>query len=70
MVSLNHWFIGLMNITVQTCYYLQYVTIWLIDYMNSPTEPYFIALIQGMEYLMHHPHEPVMYSINKMFKKN
>ena len=37
-------------------------------YMNAPTEPVFMALKHGMEYIMHHPHEPIMYSRKKIHK--
>ena len=70
VVSLNHLVGDLMNITVQTCYCFQYITIKLGGYMNSPTEPYFLSLRQGLEYLMHHPHEPIKYSRNEIFKQN
>ena len=60
--SLNHWVGGLMRITVQTFYVLQYLTMHLSLYMNSPTEPAFVALVHGMEYIMYHTHEPIMYS--------
>ena len=66
--SLNHWVGGLMHITVQTSYDLQYLTICLSVYMNTPTEPTFLALVHGMEYLMHHPHEPIMYSRKKIHR--
>ena len=66
--SLNHWFGGLMNITVQTCYDLQYLTIQLSGYMNASTEPAFLALKHGMEYLMHHPHEPIMHPRKKIHR--
>ena len=39
-------------------------------YMNVPTEPTLLALKHVMEYIMQHPHEPVMYSRNKMYKTN
>ena len=29
-------------------------------YINAPTEPFFIDLKHGMEYLMHHPQEPIV----------
>ena len=32
-------------------------------YMNQPKETEFLELIHGIECLMHHPHEPIMYSI-------
>ena len=35
--SLNHWVGGLMHTIVQTCYDLQYFTMQLSGYMNSPT---------------------------------
>ena len=38
--------------------------------MNAPTESDLLAIIHGMEYIMHHSHEPIMYSINKNFKTN
>ena len=38
--------------------------------MNSPTEPAFLDLINGMKYLIHHPHEPIMYSGNKILITN
>ena len=69
VVSLNHLVGDLMNITVQTCYDIQYLTICISGYMNSPTESYFLALRHGMEYLIHRPHEPIMYSRNNFFFK-
>ena len=42
----------------------------LSGYMNTPTEPAFLALCHDMEYLMHHPHESIMYSGNKVFEVN
>ena len=54
--SLNHWVGGLMQITVQNVCDLQYLTICLSGHMNKPTQPDFIALKHGMEYLMYHPH--------------
>ena len=57
---LNNWVGGLMHITVQTRYDLQYLTMRLSGYMNSPTEPAFLDLKYSMEYLVHHPHEPIM----------
>ena len=57
-----------MNITVQTCYDLQYLTMCLSSYMNASTEPDVLALKHGMEYFMHNPHEPTMYSRNKIYK--
>ena len=66
--SINHWVGGLMNITVQTCYDLQFITIFLSGYMNAPTKPDFIALKNGMEYLMHYTNEPIMYSRKKINK--
>ena len=42
----------------------------LSGYMNDPTEPEFISLKHGTEYLMHHPDEPTMYSLKKNFKLN
>ena len=41
---------------------------WISGYMNAPIEPNFLALKHGMEYLMHHPHEPIMYSRNKIHR--
>ena len=59
-VYLNHWFGGLLYITVQICYGLQYLNMCLSGYMNAPTEPILLALKHGIEYLMHHPHESIM----------
>ena len=59
-----------MHITVQTCYDIQYITMRLSSYMNSPTEPELISLRHGMEYLMQHPLEPIIYSIKKILKLN
>ena len=42
----------------------------LSGYMNAPTEPSFLALKNLMEYLIHNPNEPIMYSINNIFKLN
>ena len=50
-----------MHITVQSRYDIQQLTMCLSVYINAPTEPEFIALINGMGYLIHHPHEPIMY---------
>ena len=63
---LNQWFGGLMHITVQNCYDLQYLTMRLSGYMNAPTEPEFLALKHGMEYLIHYPHELIMYPRKKI----
>ena len=38
--------------------------------MNFPIEPELPALCHVMEYLMHNPHEPIMYSMKNIFKKN
>ena len=40
----------------------------LIQYINAPAEPAFLSLTYGMEYLMHHPHEPIVYSMENIFK--
>ena len=45
-----------------------YLTVRLSGYTNAPTEPAFLALGQDMEYLMHHPHEPIMYSRKEKFR--
>ena len=60
--SLNKWVGGLEHITVQTCYNLKCLTMRLSGYIYAPTKPAFIALKNGMEYLMYHSHEPIMYS--------
>ena len=57
-----------MHITVQTCYDLQYLTIKLSGYINSPEEHTFINIKHGIEYLIHHPHEPIMYPGKKIHK--
>ena len=59
-VSLNHWVSGLVYITVQTCYYLQCITIRFSGYMNTPAEPAFIDIKHNMDYLMHHPPKTIM----------
>ena len=59
-----------MHMMFQTRYELQYLTLRLIGYMNAPSETAFLALYQFMDYIMHHPHEPIMYSRNKVFKNN
>ena len=58
--SLNHWVGGIIHITFQTKYDIQYLTMRLSGYMNSPKEPAFISLKHGMEYLIHHRHETIM----------
>ena len=68
--SLNHWVGGLVHITVQTRCVIQYLTMKISCYMNSPTEPAFLSLIYGMEYLMYHPQEDIIYSRNNIFKLN
>ena len=59
-----------MHITVQTLYKLQYLTMQLIVYMNSPTGTEFLTLFRGMENIMHHSHGTIIYSRNKLFKNN
>ena len=59
-----------MDITENTHYDLQYLTVCISGYMNDPTQPALLDIRYGMEYLMHHPHEPVMYSTNIFFKTN
>ena len=49
-----------MHTTVQTQYDPQYLTMRLSGCMNAPTEPAFLALKDGMEYLIHNPHEIIM----------
>ena len=66
--SINHWVGGLVYITVQNCYDIQYLTMRLSGYMNAPIEPDFFALKHGMEYLIHHTHEPIMYLRKKIYK--
>ena len=68
--SLNHWVGYIVHLTVQTHYDIQCLTIELGVYMNPPTEPLFISLRHGMEYLMHHPHELIIYWRNTIFKSN
>ena len=46
--SLNHWVVGLMHITVQTRYDIQYITMQLSGYMNVPAELAFPPLKHGM----------------------
>ena len=58
--SLNNWVGGLMHITFQNCYNLQYITMRLSGYTNPPAYPSLLALRYGMGYLMPHPHEPIM----------
>ena len=57
-----------MHITVQTRYDLQYLTMCLSGYTNAPIEPAFFDIKHGMEYLMHHTHEPIMQSRPKFYK--
>ena len=64
-VSLNQWVGGIIKITVQKHYNLQYLTMRLSGYINAPTEPSFLSLRHGMEYLMCHSHETKMYSRKK-----
>ena len=68
--SLNNWVGGLIYITVQTFYDLQYLTMCLSIYINAQTKLAPLPLRHGMEYLTHHPHEPIMYSRKKIFKTN
>ena len=42
----------------------------LSGYMKPPKEPDFPDLRPGMEYLIHHPHEPIMYSRKNIFMTN
>ena len=46
--SLNNWVGGIMHITFQTCYDLQYLIMPLSGYINAPTEPAFLVLKYGM----------------------
>ena len=67
--SLNYWVGGLMNITAQTRYDIQYITMRLSGYMNATTETEFIALRHGILYLMHQQNEPSIYSRKNFSKK-
>ena len=42
----------------------------LSDYINDPTEPEFLSLLHGMEYIIRRPHEPIIYSRKNIFKPN
>ena len=42
----------------------------LCGYMNAPTEPALLAIRHVMEYLIHHPHEPIIYSRKKKINTN
>ena len=42
----------------------------LIGYINDPTEPEFLALGHGMEYIMNHTHEPIIYARKNISKTN
>ena len=55
---------------VQTRYCLQYCTMRLSGYINAQKDPALLALWHGMEYLMNHPHEPILYSRNNISKLN
>ena len=66
--SLNHWVGGIIHITVQTFCDIKYLIMRLSGYINYPTEPEFLALRHGMEYIMHHSHEPIMYPRKKNSK--
>ena len=66
--SLNQWVGGLIHITLQICYDIHCYTICLSGYMNAPEEPALIAIEYGMEYLIHHRHELIMYSRKKSYK--
>ena len=57
-----------MHNTVQTHYDLQYLTMHLSGYMNASPEPDLLAIKHEMEYLMHHPHESIMYPQKKIYK--
>ena len=57
-----------MHITVKNNYDLQYLTMGLSGYTNVPTEPACLSLKNVMEYLMHHAHEPIMYSKKRINK--
>ena len=63
--SLNHWVGGLIHIPVQNRYVIQYLIMRLSGYMNAPTGPVFLEIRHGIEYLMHHPYEPMIYSRKK-----
>ena len=67
-MSLNQWVGGIMRITVETGCDIQYLTISLSEYVNAPIEPEFLDLRHVIKYLMHHPHEPNIYSRNNIFK--
>ena len=60
--SLNQWAGGLMHIPDQKFYELQYLTMRLCGYMNFPIRSAFLAIRHSMEYIMHYPHEQIIYS--------
>ena len=39
-------------------------------YINAKKEPTFLLLRNGIEYLMYHPNEPIIYSRRNVFKLN
>ena len=68
--SLNPWVGGPMNITAQTYYDLKYLTICLSRYINSRTEPSFLSLRNGMNYIMYNQHKLIIYPRKNIFKTN
>ena len=59
-----------MHTTVQTWYDIQYLTMCLSGYMDTPIEQAFLDLRHDMEYIMHHEHEHIIHSREKILKIN
>ena len=39
-------------------------------YVNAPAEPELFSLRHSMEYFMHHPNEPILCLLKKIFRTN
>ena len=59
--SYNHWVGALLHIADKSRWDLSYLSMRLSGYNNCPSIICYNILYQGMCYLYHHPHIPIIY---------
>ena len=59
--SYNHWTGALLHIASRSRSDISYLAMRLSGYNNCPSKACYKALYQGMCYLYHHPHVPIMF---------
>ena len=67
--SYNHWVGALLHIADKSRWDISYLAMRLSGYNNCPSIVCYNILYQGMCYLFHHPHVPLMYPSKRMINK-